>query len=155
MHLRELEQLFAFDRWANRQTLASLRTLADPTDELLDLAWHIPAAADNWLARIDGTKPFESLEWGGAHSLGDVEAYVSRLEPRTLAFVESMTDARLAEGFDYKNSSGVSYRNVVADVLQHVILHGVEHRAQVMREVGQHGGVPVELEYAWFLRDPN
>lgn len=147
-------QLFAFDRWANRQTLSSLRSLADAPEELLDLIWHVFAATDHWLARIDGATPFESLAWGDAHTVDDVETYASKLEPRTRAFVESMSDARLAGEFDYENSSGISYRNVVADALQHVILHGVEHRAQVMREIGQRGGTPVELEYAWFLREP-
>jgi uncharacterized damage-inducible protein DinB len=153
MEHRELVQLFAFDRWANRETLSSLRSLIDPPGELLDLTWHVFAATDNWLARIDGATPFESLTWGDAHTVDDVEAYASKLEPRTRAFIESISDARLAEEFDYENSSGIPYRNVVADALQHVILHGVEHRAQVMREVGQRGGAPVEVEYAWFLRD--
>ena len=154
MERREFERLFAFDRWANRQALVSLRSLAAQPDEILDLAWHIYAAADNWLARIDGATPFQSLEWGERHSLGEIEAYASKLEPRTLAFVEAMTEARLSEEFAYENSSGVPYRNLVADALLHVILHGVEHRAQIMREIGQRGGASIELEYAWFLRDP-
>jgi len=155
MDHRELEQLFAFDRWANRQTLAALRTLeAAPPTALCDLLWHTLAAADNWLSRIDGTTPFEALGWTDTHALETIAAYNARVEPRSVAFVAALPEARLSETFEYRNSSGAPFTNVVADALQHVILHGVEHRGQIMYEIGKLGGQPVELEYAWFLRDP-
>jgi uncharacterized damage-inducible protein DinB len=152
---RELGQLFAFDRWANRQTLAALRSLPEaPPAELPDLLWHVLAATDNWLSRIDGSVPFEALGWEQSHTVGGVGSYLDRLEPKTIAFIEAMTTARLGREFEYQNTSGETFTNVVGDALQHVILHGVEHRAQIMYAVGALGGQPAELEYAWFLREP-
>jgi len=33
------------------------------------------------------------------------------------------------------------------------MLHGIEHRAQIMWEVGKLGGQPAEIEYIWFVRE--
>ena len=155
MDRRELEQLFAFDRWANRQTLSTLRGLdGGGPDQLRELLWHTLTATDNWLSRIEGTEPFEPLGWEGTHTLDDVAGYLERIEAKSMAFVDAFPPVRLNEGFEYRNSSGVAFSNIVADALHHVILHGVEHRAHVMWEVGKLGGEPVELEYAWFLREP-
>lgn len=154
MERRELEQLFAFDRWANRQTLEALRGLEAAPEELRDLTWHVFTAQDTWISRIEGSQTLEPpIVWGEDRSIEDLERYLARLEPKTAAFVAAIEDQRLNDEFDYQNTSGVPFTNVVSDVLQHVILHGVEHRAQVMREVGELGDSPVELEYAWFLRD--
>jgi uncharacterized damage-inducible protein DinB len=154
MNRTELRQLFAFDRWATRRCLAALRSLDEASVELRDLLWHTLTATDNWLSRIDGSEPFEPLQWGDPHTLDDLDRYAARIEAESAAFADAIEDTRFAEPFDYRNSSGVPFTNVVADVLQHVALHGVEHRAQLMWEVGKLGGATSELEYAWFLRDP-
>ena len=155
MDRRELEQLFAFDRWANRETLSALRTIdGGPPDDLAKLLRHTHSATDNWLSRIDGSEPFESLTWGPPPSLDQIEVYAERVTAKTIAFLASIEDHRLSEEFHYRNSSGDPFSNIVTDVLHHVLLHGVEHRAQIMYELGKLGGAPVELEYAWFLRDP-
>jgi uncharacterized damage-inducible protein DinB len=155
MERRELDQLFAFDRWANREAIGAVRRLDDGApSELSDLLWHVLTATDNWLSRIEGTEPFEALGWDVSHRVDAVEAYAGRIEAKVAEFLDGLSDERLAGEFEYRNSSGAPFSNRVGDVLQHVVLHGVEHRAQVMYEVGKLGGEPVELEYAWFLRDP-
>jgi len=93
MNLTDLTQLFAFERWANGVTLEALRSLEEPPASLLDLGWHVFAAADNWLGRIDGEAPAASLAWGDAHSLEDLEGYAQRMAERSASFLEAMTDA--------------------------------------------------------------
>jgi uncharacterized damage-inducible protein DinB len=150
---RELEQLFAFDRWANQQTLAALRSLGEVPVELRDLCWHVGTMADNWVSRIDGSEPFESNERGQSPTLEEIDRYQARVDEKVQSFLVALQPERLDEIVEYRYRSGRAFRNVVRDALQQLILHGVEHRAQVMWEIGKLGGEPVELEYSWFLRE--
>ena len=153
MERRELKQLFASDRWANRQTLEALRRLDEASIELRDLCWHVGTVADNWISRIDGSEPFESNERGQSPSLSELDAYRSRVAEKVEAFLTGLQPERLDETIEHRYRSGRAFRNVVRDALQQLILHGVEHRAQIMWEVGKQGGDSVELEYSWYLRE--
>lgn len=151
MERREMKQLFAFDRWANRETLGALRTLTDePSDELGHLLRHTLSATDNWLSSVNDTEPSGQDE---PHSLDAIATYLEHIEARTTAFVKAVSDARLRDGFELRNPARVRFPIVVGDVMQHVILHGVEHRAQIMYEVGERGGQPVELQYVQFISE--
>ena len=153
MQHAELRQMFTFDRWANQQTVDALRALDDPPPELLELFWHLLTVADSWVSRIDGSDPFEGNERGQAPTFPEIDAYLPRVADKLDAFLETLPPGRLDETIEYRYRSGRAFRNIVRDALQQLVMHGVEHRAQIMWDIGKLGGAPVELEYSWFLRE--
>ena len=56
-----LRRLFAYDDWANREVLSSLRTAPNPPPQSLKLIAHILSAEGLWLARLKQQKPALSV----------------------------------------------------------------------------------------------
>lgn len=150
MEHRELEELFAFDRWANRRTLDALHSVAPPPPTLIRLLVHTLSATDNWLSSVEGVDPRAR---GEALSLDALGSYLRGVEARSSSFTRALPDIRLGEEFELRDRDAVRFPTLVGDVLQHVILHGVEHRAQIMYEIGKLQGRPSELQYARFVSE--
>lgn len=147
----ELRQQVAFERWATRAQVESLASVPAPSEELRAIAWHVLAGAENWLARIDGSTPSVSLQWVTPAD-GALATLLDAVERRFAAVASSLSDERLAATFAYRNSRGDAFESVVGDALEHLMLHGAEHRGQIALLVGREGGTPVETEYIFYLR---
>lgn len=147
----ELLQQLAFEVWADRAQIASIGSVEAPSGQLLAIAWHLLAAAENWLARVQGVPPSVSLEWRTPPP--DVLLrLLEQVGDHFVAIAREMDDARLNAPVRYTNSEGVAYENLAGDVLEHLLLHGAEHRGQIALEVGRQGGQPAETEYIFWLR---
>ncbi|MDA0271478.1 MAG: DinB family protein [Chloroflexi bacterium] len=147
----ELRQQLAFEVWADRAQIASIGSVAEPSERLLAVAWHLLAGAENWLARVDGTEPSVSLDWVTPAR----DALVPLLEQvcdHFLSIAMLVDDVRLHQPLRYTNSRGEVFENLVGDALEHLMLHGAEHRGQIAWEVGALGGEPAETEYIFWLR---
>jgi uncharacterized damage-inducible protein DinB len=150
--VEELHQQIAFERWANRAQVESLATVAAPSEDLLRITWHLLAAIENWLSRIEGIPPAASLDWR-TPVLEEVTTLLEEVDTHYGRALEALSEARLGESVGYTNTAGRRYTNLVGDILEHLMLHSAEHRGQIAREVGRLGGSPVETEYIWFVRD--
>ena len=60
--------------------------------------------------------------------------------------------AHLNEKVDYSNSKGVVFSNDVVDILQHLIIHGQHHRAQIALLLRQNGIEPPTTDYIFYIR---
>ena len=148
----EVRQVFAFERWANGQVLESLESLLEPPPDLLALGGHLLGAIDIWLARIEGTQPAGGL-WDTI-SLEDLHRRAEDVARRIEDFLEDLDDDDLQRDVVYRNSQGEEFTNRAGDILQHLALHGAEHRGQISFETGRLGGKSRETEYLWWLREP-
>lgn len=148
----EVRQVFAFERWANGQVLESLESLLEPPPELLALGGHLLGAVDTWLSRIEGVAPEAGL-WDTV-TLVDLHRRSEDVARRLADFLEDLSNEDLARDVVYRNSQGVEHANRTGDILQHLALHGAEHRGQISFEVGRLGGKSRETEYLWWLREP-
>lgn len=149
--IAELRQQVAFEVWADGAQIDSLEGVADPPEQLLAVTWHLVSAIDTWLARIEQRAPLEPFEWR-TPARHELRPYFDRVCARLEAFVASVDEAALDGVVAYGNSKGRAYESRVRDVLQHLFLHGAEHRGQIAQEVGRLGGQPVETEYIFWLR---
>ncbi|MBM4015253.1 MAG: hypothetical protein FJ293_09875 [Planctomycetes bacterium] len=52
----------------------------------------------------------------------------------------------------YLNSKGERHESRVADILTHVAMHGVHHRAQILAELRAAGHVPPYLDFVHATR---
>jgi uncharacterized damage-inducible protein DinB len=139
--MQHLRGLLAYDAWANRETLRSLKEGAPPRG----LMWmaHIVGAEYLWLARLrreDQNLPV----WPEL----DLEACEERLGQLSKLWPEYLDDTKsFTEEVPYTNSRGEAWTSTVEEILTHVVLHSAYHRGQIAADVRAGGGVPAYTDY--------
>src|SRR5436309_13161679 len=121
-----LRRLFAYDDWANREVLSSLRTAPNPPPQSLKLTAHILSAEGLWLARLKQQKPALSV-WPEL-ALAQFKAEADVLVASWRSYLEECREAGLSRQISYVNSKVESLSSQVNNVLLHVITHAGDHR---------------------------
>ena len=121
-----LRRLFAYDDWANREVLSSLRSASNPPPRSLKLMAHILSAEGLWLARLNQQKP--ALPVWPELALAQSEAEADAVGASWRSYLEQCREADLSHQIRYVNSKGESWSSQVDDVLLHVITHSAYHR---------------------------
>lgn len=148
--LEHLRRLFAYDDWANREALASLRRADPPPARSLKLFGHILAAQKVWYGRIvPETSPV--AVWP-ALSLDRCEGERAALARDWARFFSTLTLAGLAAPVSYKNSKGEPWTSAVGDILVHVAFHGAYHRAQIAADLRASGHEPAHTDFIHAVR---
>lgn len=131
-----LRRQFAYNEWANREVLNSLRRAADARS--LELMAHILGAEILWMDRLQ-QRPQSVPVWPGL-DLTTCELKAREVATSWNEYLKALTDADLSGDARYTNSKGEPWTSTVLDVLDHVILHSAYHRGQIashMRSLGQ------------------
>jgi uncharacterized damage-inducible protein DinB len=145
-----LQQLFAYDDWANREALRSLEQAASKASaRAKKLIAHIIAAEWLWMDRITGD-PQRTAVWPEL-SLAECRQQLEKLQAAWQQFFRER-GAQLASEFSYKNSKGESFRSRVQDVLMHVVLHSAYHRGQIAADVRAAGAEPAYTDFIHAVR---
>ncbi len=143
--LDTLRRLFAYDEWANGETLSSLREATPVPERALSVLAHIVGAHEVWLSRLgqapDVAEPWPTLDVDG------LAARLTEVAERWRVYVESLQPDDLAVRMTYTNSKGETFSYLLSDVLLHVALHGAYHRGQVASLLRSAGGQPVNTDY--------
>ena len=142
----QLERLFTYDDWANREEVARLRGLSSPAAALRLLA-HIIGAEWLWITRIRNESAKMAV-WPEL-SLEQCAAEIDRLRSAWQKILQTV-DRELR--IDYRNSKGESWSNTVDDILTHVAMHGTYHRGQIATIVRQGGDTPAYTDYIQAVR---
>ncbi len=148
--LNHLHRSFAYDHWANREALASLRSAGAPPPRALKLLAHILGAEHLWLGRLkrDG----KAVVVWPQHSLEECAAQIAELRGLWQEYLEPLTPELLSTPISYVNSKGEPWTNSVADILFHVILHSAYHRGQIARELRAAGHEPAYTDFIHSIR---
>jgi len=142
---RELERLFKYDAWANREALSSLGG-SSPTAACRRLA-HIVGAERTWLRRLVGGPPAEV--WPEP-DLAAIASELDLLARRWRDVIETEDPARTVP---YTNTRGDRFENTVGDILLQLLLHGAYHRGQIAADVRAHGGEPAVTDFIHATRE--
>jgi uncharacterized damage-inducible protein DinB len=147
--LADLRRLFAYEAWANRETLAALAAAADPPAAALSRFAHVVGAGRLWLGRLLGEPP--AVVWP-ALDLAGCRAGCADLERRWEAYLADLAPADLARVVSYVNSRGEPWSSTVGDVLTHVVLHGTHHRGQIAADLRAAGAEPAYTDFIEAVR---
>ncbi|MGH7634662.1 MAG: DinB family protein, partial [Gemmatimonadaceae bacterium] len=120
-----------------------------PADAVRELA-HVMGAAETWLSRIQ-RRPARVAIWPSL-SLAELATLGPTVHGSYAAYLDTLTDAGLAEPVAYVNSAGLSFTNTVMDILLHAALHGQYHRGKVNLLLRQTGAKPVPVDFIAFQR---
>ena len=135
-----IRSLYAYHQWANRRLFDVVAALGEdvarrevgtqfsyPT--LRQMLGHLYAADRGWLSRWKGVSPAKFPD--PPETLADLRHRWDALEAEQRAFIEEITPQALAATLDYKTTDGRALRLPLADLLQHVAMHGSHHRSEL------------------------
>src|SRR5258705_13265626 len=118
--LVHLHRQFAYDAWANEETLATLRHAAPPPRSLKYMA-HLISAEWLWLARLKQWK--QTLEVWPTWSLDECEAQAGKPPPLSQEDLGRMRPAALSPVASYTNSKRGASTKPISGNFTHLLPH--------------------------------
>jgi uncharacterized damage-inducible protein DinB len=161
-------KLFDYNYWANKKVLDTARQLTEEqftqasmiyNKSLRGILVHAMFAEWAWLERMLGSSP--TKEDAAAilrpQDYPTVEDLIDRWDDEEITmriFLEKLTDETLGKSFSYTViSTGEEKENIYQDVLQHIVLHGMQHRSEAAAILTDYGFSPGNLDFIVFLRE--
>ena len=146
------QRLWRYTDWADARVIAFLEQSDAVPERCRAFMAHIAAAQQEWLSRLtdDMTKP-EAIwpDWTGSKLAEESE----RARRGWLAYAATLTPADLTRSRAYQNLSGVTFEDVLADIMTHVINHSTHHRAQIASAARAEGLEPPPTDFIYFVRE--
>ncbi len=146
--LEHFRHLFAYDDWANREVLASLRQ--NQNARALELLAHIFAAQRVWLVRLLQEKQ-SVVVWPG-FTLEQCETQAAELAQSWRKYLAAMKPDGLVQMTSYQNTKGEPFTSRTDDILTHVIMHAAYHRGQIATHVRAAGSAPAPTDFIHAVR---
>jgi uncharacterized damage-inducible protein DinB len=143
-------RLLAWDAWANREAIASLRAAATPPPRALRFMCHVPAAERLWLGRLR-QDPAPVVVWPEL-TLDQCAAEAESVAGDWPRLLDGPPPADLERKVAYRNSLGESWTSTVGDILTHVVAHSAYHRGQVASELRAAGFTPAYTDFIHAVR---
>jgi uncharacterized damage-inducible protein DinB len=144
-----LRREFAYDAWANQETLAAIRKSGGDARSLQLMA-HLLSAEQLWLERL--RQQPQSLPVWPEHDLSRCESSATELSRLWPVYLDSLAAEDLPRDISYKNSKGEPWTSTILDVLTHVIMHSAYHRGQIASHMRESGQTPAYTDFIHAVR---
>jgi uncharacterized damage-inducible protein DinB len=163
MRKTDLDLLFSYNRWANARILAacggiSMDQMLTPAPvsfgSLMSTLVHILGTEVVWRVRLQqGISPDHMLQASEFRGL-EVLASRWREEETTMqAFLSILIDSDMDRKVRFKRMNGAEEETTVWKALAHVILHGMQFRAEAGVTLTTLGRSPGDLDFIYYLRE--
>ncbi len=158
----EIQQVYDYNAWANRRSLAAveklkpedfIKPLGSSFSSVRDTLAHIYGAEWIWLERFQGRSPAALPNVREFEDVASLRERWLEQEQRLLAFVSGLTQSDLDREIEYKTLKFGVYHNPLWQSMQHVVNHGTYHRGQVTTMLRQLGAEPILTDLMHFYRE--
>jgi uncharacterized damage-inducible protein DinB len=180
MDIRDIETLYAYNRWAHSRLFAALEKLSDQQfnatiqssfPSIQETVLHIVAAEWIWLKRWKGIFPRAGATASGTASImrsalsnGGVEVeplskldglrnFADSIDQERQEFVRGLNEEVLHAPLHFSDMAGSQYSGPLVQLMQHVVNHGTYHRGQVTTMLRQVGAETASLDMVYFFRE--
>lgn len=152
----DIEDLFAYGRWAMGKTLDSVtplsadefaRSIGGSFGSVQGTFVHMWGADWVWIERFHGRSPSALPAGVSLTSAGDVRGRYDEIHEAQKRLLGALTPARLAEPLTYVNFAGQTCTYSVSDAMVHVVNHGTYHRGQIATLLRQLGKKAASTDY--------
>ena len=160
MDTRDVDVLYAYNRWANACVLRAVGAL-DPEQLRRDLGTsygsvlgtiaHIVWGEWRWLARWQGLGGPLGTDPRSCPNLSSLRQQWMVVARAQRAFLRTLDLAALARPMTYENPPGVRWTYPLGEMLRHVVNHSTYHRGQVTTLLRQLRATAVPTDYLVFL----
>lgn len=158
----EIQDLYAYNRWANRRILAAVRALSGE-ERARDLRSSFPSVQAT-LAHVLGAEWIWLERWNGRSPGGfpadwnlddwvELERRWGEVEAAQGRFVGALTAADLGRAVDYRNTAGTPFVAPLGQLLRHVVNHSTYHRGQVVTMLRQLGAAAPATDLVVYHRE--
>jgi uncharacterized damage-inducible protein DinB len=161
MTLEEIDQLMAFNRWANQRFFEALsqlpaehygRDLHSSHGGIHGTLAHIVGVEKSWLCRWQGQPSTAATALSHIHSLTDLRAYWEGVCDEMSQFLTRLEAPKLQEVLRTTTLTG-SYHASYWQMIQHVVDHSSYHRGQIVTMLRQLGVTPPSTGLLRFYRE--
>ena len=158
----ELQQLYAYNAWANGRVLSSaepltteqlVKPLGSSFSSVRDTLAHIYAAEWVWLERFQGRTPAGLPNASEFPDLKSLREKWTTLEAELLAFVRRLTQSDLDREMEFRSRYYGVLRNPLWQPMLHLVNHGSYHRGQAVTLLRQLGVSPPATDLTLFYRE--
>lgn len=144
-----LRELFLFNDWGRDRLLAAAQPLSDAAlDQPFDMGFgslrktlhHLWAVEQVWLDRWLGTALPRYNEMTPGLTPADLGAKWRQTASQRNALLDKLDETGLDRDVHFTNLAGESHVLPIGEMMLHVVMHGVHHRAQVTNMLRRVGG---------------
>ena len=160
-----LLQYYEYNVWANRLIVKTAERLSKEQftqvlsyspNSIRDILVHILLAEWLWRERMQGNPmgAAEARQKLNPKDFPTPEKLLHRWSDETMKmrnFLGDMTEEDIMGKFKYTNTAGRELEYTIADILNHVVLHGMQHRAEAALVLTDFGFSPGNLDYSLYL----
>lgn len=148
--VEHLQQLFAYNDWANRRIVVALKN--SPSERALEILAHLLITEKEYYERLYGKNstgfdfwPTLALDECGLLARETAEAYEKLLR----RFDDEGLDIRAK----YHTSEAIPHENTFRELLTHVLTHSSIHRGNIILKLREEGHEPPKIDYIIYLRE--
>jgi uncharacterized damage-inducible protein DinB len=155
-------ELMRYNTWADQTLLNAALKLAPAEWDVVRTSpslntirenlVHTMAVQEAWLLRFQGVSP---THFAGASDYPDRDAFAAKwaeVHQRIEATAATLNDATMTESITYKNIAGIEFTHAKFLVLQHIIIHSMDHRITCSAFCALAGSDPGDLNLLTYLR---
>ena len=160
MNRQDIFILYQYNQWANARILNAagnvtteqfLAPASFPHGGLRGTLVHALSAEWIWRSRWEGTSPTSVLKPDEFPTFEALRSRWAEEEKKLMGFVDTVTDERLNQSFDYKNTSGTPFTRILWQAMAHVVNHGTQHRTEAAAMLTDLGHSPGDIDLIFFV----
>lgn len=162
MNIEVIRTLFDYNYWAHRKVWDCIMELSSE-----QFTQHIPYSMGSvhsqvvhsmsaewiWLSRLCGNAPTSMLTVEEYPTRGLIRQKWDNIEADMRAYLDAITEDQLHQTFDYQQTDGTPRQDKILDILLHVVNHGTDHRAQILRILGDFGAPTIAQDIIFYMRE--
>jgi len=162
MNKQDIQLLYKYNAWANKRILdAAIHATTDqflapasyPHSGLRGTLTHALFAEWIWRTRWQAESPTTGLKPENFPTLESLNKRWLEEEIKLMDFVTSRTEEQLNQPFQYKNTKGNIFENILWHAMAHVVNHGTQHRSEAAAMLTDLGHSPGDVDMIVFLRE--
>ena len=142
-------QLFDYDNWANRLTIASLTN--QHSERSISVLAHIVTTKQEYFDRFNG-KDSTGFDFWPNLDLDECAALAASTHQSFTGLLDQFDDDSLDRIVQYKTSGGLPFENTYRELFTHVLLHASIHRGNIVLKMREEGFEPPKIDYILYLR---
>lgn len=147
--LENIKRLFRFNDWANRVLVRNVRESESP--KALSYLGHVLITEQEYYERLFG-KDSTGFDFWPELTIDECAALARSNAEKYERLLSGFDEEGLGQSIRYKTSEGDPVENTYREILNHVILHSMNHRGQVLTVLRLAGHEPPSIDYIIYER---
>jgi len=163
MKLENIQLLYNYNYWASAKILLAatnlnqeqlLAPVAFPNGNLRGTLIHV--IGSEWIWRLRCDEGISPPGFPDPEDYPDFEAVLGRFqeeEGKIRAYLSRLTDEALNDTITYQDLKGRENTQQLWTILTHVVMHGMQHRAEAAAILTEFGHSPGDIDLIMYLRE--